>query len=398
VAWIDNDARRPRRSTFQFQPGRRLPAFIRLSRQLRPMTIATPSGPRTVRTQLGSFRDAAALLMLSAAFVGLVAIGLILFRDRYVLNEKIPLTTRAIEALRRPLETRYIPAAADAPAQYVRLIRAAKPAPLIIELPSWSGGYGGLSGRDQPLVSAVRDLGWNFLRPNLMGANNHPGACCSEKVIASLKTAIDFARREANILDGEIYLVGESGGGYATLCAMLSGAFAAKAYFAWVPVTDLVAWHSQIQSSARARTIRQCTGNAARLDEAEARRRSPLYRAIPESAGSRSLKIYVGVHDGWRGTVPITHGIRMFNRFADAARPASRVSDAELLTLLEGRKLDDDGSQTIAGRSVRLRRSAAGAELIVFEGQHEMLTRQVIDDVRAVMGVSRPDRQAGGTE
>jgi hypothetical protein len=362
------------------------------------MPDATLPRTQAVRPQLGSFRDVAALLTLSAALVALIAIGLLLFRDRYVLKEKIPLATRAIEALRRPLETRYIPATPEHPAQYVRFIRAAKPAPLIIELPSWSGGYGGLSGRDQPLVGAVRELGWNFLRPNLTGPNDHPGACCSETVIATLKAAIAFGRREGNVLHGEIYVVGESGGGYATLCALLSGEIAAKAFYAWAPVTDLAAWHGQVQSRARARTIRQCTGNAARLDTVEARRRSPLYRAIPERVRDRPLKIYVGVHDGWRGTVPITHGIRMFNRFADGARPESRVSDAELLTLLEGRRLDDSAGATIDGRPVRLRRSAPGTELVVFEGQHEMLTRQVIDDVRAAMGRSPPDRQAGRGE
>lgn len=47
----------------------------------------------------------------------------------------------------------------------------------------------------------------------------------------------------------------------------------------------------------------------------EARLRSPLFQKFPKELRKNSkLFIYEGIHDGYVGSVPITHSINMYNR------------------------------------------------------------------------------------
>lgn len=263
-------------------------------------------------------------------------------------------------------------------------LAAKERAPLVVDLHSWRGTYDSYTGNDFALHKAAQSLGWNFIRPNLTGPNDSPEACCSGAVIDGINAAIDFAKAHGPVDENAVFVVGASGGGYTTLCALMSGEVKAAAFYSWVPISDLVAWHAQRPDYAV--DIRQCTSSGDALDVEEARRRSPLHWRVPPIEAE--VKIYAGIHDGWLATVPITHSVAMYNRLA----PASPVTAEELQQLLELRSGPQSMSATkIVGRQVHLTRSEGEVSLTVFEGGHEALTEQIVIDIQARMAAMAKD-------
>ena len=264
----------------------------------------------------------------------------------------------------------------------VRFAPAAKVAPLVVDLHQWSADHRGSFGNDFDLDLAVTVLGWNYLRPHL-GSNRTEAGCCSDHALERLTVAIDHALSSGMVDAQQIFIVGASGGGYAGLCALMNEQPHVAAYNLWVPISDLEAWHSQQRNSNYGRDIRACTASGETLDVAEARRRSPLYMSAPSHLPP--TRIYTGIMDGWNGSVPITHSIRMFNRLADETGHADAAfSDGEILTLLEDRGTTLNPQLSPAGADglpVHLTRTAGNLELIVFEGAHQGNTATVLRDL-----------------
>ncbi|MEN2787183.1 alpha/beta hydrolase family protein [Sphingomonas qilianensis] len=251
-------------------------------------------------------------------------------------------------------------------------------APLIVDLHQWGEDARGFAGKH--LDEQVKAKGWNFIRPALAGPNRTPDACCSAGVIDGVLAAIEYAKQHGPVDPTSIYVVGISGGGYTTLCAAMSNKVNARGYYAWASITDLEEWYNQHRTDNYGSDIMQCTASRGSLNLAEARRRSPIYMGMP--AKMSPIHMYAGIQDGFQGSVPISHSVKMFNRFADTYSPQQRVTDAQLLRMMERREGDDTAAkQTIDGRTIHLRRSAGPAELVVFEGEHEMLSTALVDAI-----------------
>lgn len=120
-------------------------------------------------------------------------------------------------------------------------------------------------------------------------------------------------------------------------------------------------------------------------NEARLRWRSPLHTQGLRGAHRPPLKLYAGIHDGWTGAVPITHSIRMFNRLAAERAAGSMVDEATVRRLVEQRALAGLATAPVGGRKAHLRRAVEGAELVIFEGGHEMLTDAVIADIETAL-------------
>lgn len=266
--------------------------------------------------------------------------------------------------------------------QRARYISASSPAPLVVDVHQWSQNHNGSFGNDRPLADAAREKGWNYIRPELTGPNNTPEGCCSETVMLLLEEAVDYALEHGEVDETRIYLVGASGGGYTGLCALMDGRFDFAAYNLWVPISDLEAWHRLHTNASYGADVRACTASDGDLDAAEARRRSPLFMNAPDNLSLPMINIYAGVEDGWKGSVPITHSINMFNRLAgDLGHADARVSADQTLRLLELQARPGDYASLHAGRGVLLRSEAANVSLTIFDGVHEGLTEQVIFDL-----------------
>ena len=251
------------------------------------------------------------------------------------------------------------------------------PQPLIVSLHTWSYDYTQYDSLNQFALEA--DI--NYIHPNFRGPNNHKKACCSEFVLSDIDAAIDYALNHGNVDTNRIYVVGKSGGGYATLAMFMKSKHQIHTFSSWVPLCDLVQWYedARIRKLDYAKDVLACTQSAAdSLILENARKQSPFYWETPlEKLKDTRLNIHTGIYDGMlgNGTIPITHSYRFYNKVLsdmDVEDSSAYVSAAEKLALLEERKpLGKFGS--IGGRKIALVKEYGNIKLTFFLGGHEML-------------------------
>jgi len=268
---------------------------------------------------------------------------------------------------------------------YVYKSNSKTPKALIVSLHTWGGDY---SQEDKlALICKQNDL--NYIHPNFRGTNNTKNSCCSEQVLSDIDDAISFAISNFNVDTSKIYVVGESGGGYATISIFMKSKHKIKKYSAWVPITDLIAWHNEgkIRKSPFVNDILNCTSSTHELNIKNAKQKSPIYWDTPiEKLNDAEVSIYAGIFDGIQGSVPITHSINIYNKILKDLSVQDRVNyvtASEKLKLLEFRKpLGNFGN--IGGRKVYLKKEFKNLSLVLFEGGHEILTEfafnQLIND------------------
>lgn len=283
-----------------------------------------------------------------------------------------------------------IPSKAEGGPQKAYLYKAREAGrPLIVSLHTWSGDY----RQADPLADEARKRDYNYIHPDFQGPNTRPEAAGSERVVTNLQEAIEYAVKATGANPQEVHVIGVSGGGMAALLAYMNVTCPVKSFSAWAPIADLEAWYweSLARGTKYAEHIRRATASTATtFNAAEARRRSPLYGVIPRKQRRTShLYIYEGVHDGYTGSVPVTHAINMYNRVVGdwkygvsepaaanrrAAVHADMVSEDEIIRLLTLRGEPKAASgRTLGDRRIHLEREAANTHLVIFEGTHEML-------------------------
>ena len=266
---------------------------------------------------------------------------------------------------------------------YFRKSTLDMPVPLIVSLHTWSGDY----SQEDPLAGLCKLKDLNYIHPDFRGANNRVEACCSELALNDIDQAITYAIENARVDTSQIFVIGVSGGGYATIAAFMRSKHQIAKFSAWVPITDLKAWYSEsaIRKAKYAQDVLDCTASEnGILNEVMAEERSPLYWRTPLTKLSRSeLYIYAGVYDGIQGSVPITHSINFYNKVLSdlwVTDSSKYVSDREKLHLLEHRKPTGDFG-TIAGRNIFLMKKQGNIKLTLFEGNHEMLTEYAFSEL-----------------
>jgi dipeptidyl aminopeptidase/acylaminoacyl peptidase len=250
------------------------------------------------------------------------------------------------------------------------------PVPLLVHLHSWSADYKN-SGLMSEAEQGARDRGWVFLSPNFRGPNNQPEACGSDLATTDVIDAVRYAQSAAHIDPRRIYLVGGSGGGYMALLMAAKYPELWAAVSAWVPISDLAAWHG----SAKAAGLRydgmleKCFGGPPSTAEAEYKKRSPLFQ-LSRAKGLR-ISIHTGIHDGHKGSVPVSQSLRAFNELAKANGHADRMFSEEEIrqitteekipaSLLKAKPVQTEGSRY----PTLFRRTAGPVTITIFEGGH----------------------------
>jgi len=258
-----------------------------------------------------------------------------------------------------------------------------EPRPLVVSLHTWSGNYS--SSDTLSILCKQHEI--NYIHPDFRGANIMPDACCSRLALSDMDASIDYAIAHANVDKSKIYVIGVSGGGYATLSMIMKSKHQICKFSAWVPISDLIAWYQESKTirPKYAENIQACVGlRRGMLNKKEACKRSPMYWKTPvEKMKKSQLQIYVGVNDGIQGSVPITHSINFYNKVLDDLKePDSNnyVSEDEKRKLLEFRKpLFNCG--VIGNRAVCLRKKSGNVQLTIFMGGHEMLSEYAFNDL-----------------
>ena len=253
--------------------------------------------------------------------------------------------------------------------------------PLILSLHTWSGDY----NQEDPLANEIILRDWNYIHPDFRGPNNNPDACGSPLVIEDLEDAIQFAILRGNVDTNNIHIIGVSGGAYTTLLAYMKLTYPVKSFNAWVPISNLSDWYweSKGRNSKYAADIEQIGMKNGVMNWQEINSRSPAKMPFPaEKRKNASLNIYAGVHDGYTGSVPITHSIFFYNKIANELFPEQKdkqVPDSILISLLSKRLNPfSDSVNKIAGKKIHLYRELPNLSLTIFEGGHEMLVQTAL--------------------
>jgi pimeloyl-ACP methyl ester carboxylesterase len=245
--------------------------------------------------------------------------------------------------------------------------------PVIVNLHQWSADFTEINA--SVLKYAIsNDL--NLIIPNLYGPNNSPQACGSDDVMSDVDAAIDFVEIAGKSQGAKVVMIGVSGGGYTALNHVYRGKRRADYYSIWVPITDLGSWHRQSVSRGLkyADDIKKCTG----LDTAEMRKRSPLTYASSMEMPETPILLAAGARDGHGPfAVPITHTLNIFDVWATktGAEAISAEERSNLLTLnYDQPDITDPAKALLLGR-------AGNAQLLIFDGGHEMLEDFALSEV-----------------
>ncbi len=258
--------------------------------------------------------------------------------------------------------------------------------PLVVQLHSWSNGADSL--KTAFLAPEAKNKDWNYIFPNFRGVNNHGKACCSEFVIADIDEAIDWALKNMKVDFDQIYVAGVSGGGYATLAMYMKSRHKIRGFSAWASITDLSAWYleSVERKNKYAAEIIKCTDSGEKLDVEKAKNRSPLFWKTPVKKRTNSiLQIYAGIHDGYTGSVPISHSINFYNKLlVDAHEPdlGKFISDQDKSMMIKTQSFPNKKPNKLLGdRAILYQKSSKKITLTIFEGIHEMLNNVVLDSI-----------------
>lgn len=252
--------------------------------------------------------------------------------------------------------------------------------PLVAALHTWSGGWSDEAGFRQALDCAAA-RGWAIVWPDFRGANDKPAACAGAAAVQDVVDAVEYAKSRVKIDSSRIYVAGGSGGGHMALVMAGRHPEIWAACAAFCPISDLARWHadSLLKHPGRNRKyaamMEKCCGGTPAERPDEYRRRSPL--AWLDAARRSRVPVYVatGIHDGWKGSVPVGHALRAFNALADEK---DRIGEDDIAFMEKMRSVPAAIAAGAADpfypgeRRVHLRRESANAMLTVFEGGHEI--------------------------
>ncbi len=260
---------------------------------------------------------------------------------------------------------------------------AKKNMPLVVQLHSWS--YPADSLKTVGLDIETISKNYNYLFPDFRGVNNHIKACCSNYVISDLDEAIDWALKNMNVDRKQIYIVGFSGGGYATLAMYMKSRHKIKAFSAWVPIADLERWYGESvdRKNKYSAEIIKCTTETESFDAMKARDRSPQFWETPVKKRRKStIQIFAGIQDGHTGPVPISQSVNFYNKLLSnhgIADSLLYVSPMDLDYMLKQQTFNVSNDLKIGDRIIYYERRSRRIMLTIFEGGHEMLSKEVFE-------------------
>jgi pimeloyl-ACP methyl ester carboxylesterase len=251
--------------------------------------------------------------------------------------------------------------------------------PLLVSLHSWSATFDNYDSLQSTLGGCVKK-GWIFISPDFRGPNLRPEAAGSDLAVQDVLDAVAFARRQAPVDEGRIYLMGASGGGHMGLL------MACRAPGLWAgvsvacPITDLPGWYRFCEEGKfrYADMMKGCFGGPPDVPErgAEYRRRSPLF--CLDAVAGVPIDIQTGILDGHAGrAVPVDHALRAFNALLEAnGMPDKELSPEEIGFITREARLPSSltaETEDEPGRKypILFRRDAGIVRLTLYDAGHD---------------------------
>ena len=95
------------------------------------------------------------------------------------------------------------------------------------------------------------------------------------------------------------------------------------------------------------------------------------------------LQIYAGIHDGYTGSVPISHSINFYNKLLTdlGEKDKTKFVSAEDATIMLKTQIfpTQPSPKLLDNRVVLYQKSAKNITLTIFEGTHEMLNKVALE-------------------
>ena len=239
--------------------------------------------------------------------------------------------------------------------------------PLLVALHTWGGNY-------SQCTACPAAEKWAMIAPDFRGPNNRPEACASALAVQDVLDAVAYARANANIDASRIYLLGASGGGHMALMMAAKAPQLWAGVSAWVPISDLAAWRIAGFYSKQMDAV--CGGPPGTPGtDAEYAARSPIH--FLAAARGVPIDISAGIHDGHKGSVPISQSLAAFNVLAEAnGFPSARIPAADIEAMTQEEKVPASLAGEVQAdpersRAILFRRVAGPVRISLFEGGHE---------------------------
>ena len=250
--------------------------------------------------------------------------------------------------------------------------------PLVVGLHTWSGDYTQLVHYKTVLAYAMK-AGWAFVGPNFRGPNSTPAGCGSDLAVQDIVDAVNYAKGRVKVDASRVYIIGGSGGGHMTLLMLGRHPETFAAGAAFCPITDVARWHADSladhpgRGKGYAKMLESACGGTPKEKPDEYAHRSPLTWLARAKTGKVPAYICTGIHDGWKGSVPVGHSFRGFNALADEK---DRISEDDIAYFEANQavppSLVSSWSDPFYSEKTRIhfRRTSGLARLTIFEGGH----------------------------
>ena len=265
--------------------------------------------------------------------------------------------------------------------------------PLVVALHTWSFDH---TQDSTQFFARAAERNWHCIFPKFRGPNRTPEACGSDLVVSDIVSAVAYVKANYAVDEEKVYLVGGSGGGHASLLLAGRRPDLWSAVSSWCPISNLVQWHKECLNNPResgyAKHIEAACGGDPETDSAvfaEAMKRSPV-SYLEASAGKCIVDIGTGIHDGYIGSVPVSHTLNAFNLLA---APEDRISEEDIDFMVKNQEVPAHlkfiGFDPAYGeKKVLFRRVSGMVRVTIFEGGHNLLPGQAFGFL---------ERQKGGT-
>ena len=258
--------------------------------------------------------------------------------------------------------------------------------PLLVGLHSWSTNY--LSGGGDLLYAHwAIEQDWHFVHPHFRGENWTPKAMGSDYVVADVVSIVEYMKKNYNVDEDRIYLIGCSGGGYASLLMAGRQPEIWAGVSAWVPISDIYAWWEERDQGSKknsryARNIETVIGG--RPDKSEELKNICIKRSALtylHNAKGINVDINHGVNDGRSGSVPFTHSLYAFNKLADSK---DLFKKSEIEEYYKTRKLPSSFKAAavdplFGNKTTLFRRISGNARVTIFDGGHEIVHKPALN-------------------
>ena len=205
----------------------------------------------------------------------------------------------------------------------------------------------------------------------------------SELVVQDIVDAVEFMKKHHAVDTDRIYLVGGSGGGYASLLMAGRAADLWAGVSAWVPIGDIRAWWEHCNGKLRyAKDIEGAVGGRPDTSEKSAEecvKRSAL--TYLHNAAGVNLDINAGVHDGYTGSVPFRQSLYAFNKVVPEK---GRIAPKLIETFYQTRRLPEelpkaDADPLYGQKQPIFRKTSGNTRVTIFEGGHEIIHQAALN-------------------